>query len=334
MPKSPQPKPDAKTSTLAGRWRTGNVKSGSLKARHEACAVMVNGLVVLLAGRGVNKEVSIYNPGTKTWRAGSGPGSGIEIHHVQCVGVNGQVWIVSSWTGSFPFEKNNRNVFVYDVRLNKWSRKAGLPANRNRGGGAAVRVGDIIYLIGGNRGGHGGHATALGWMDAYNWRSGRWLDRKYPDMPGGGRDHVGGAVVKGQICVAGGRDSGRSDFFDAVKKETYCYNLKTGIWSRKNDFPSPRAGAMTAATCDGRMMIAGGEGNGRAYSRVDVFDGTVWKNAPNMVRARHGSGIAVSNCACGHLFIPSGSGNQGGGPELPTTEQYVPFKAKMECGSY
>lgn len=294
---------------------------------------MVRGLVVLLGGRGQNKPVSIYNPKTATWTNKAGPGNGIEIHHMQCVGTpSGKIFIPTSWKDGFPFEKNNDKVFVYDVVKNKWSTRKGLPAPRRRGGAAAVLRNGIIYIVGGNRGGHGSHATTYGWMDAYNIAKNKWTTR-LPTMPDG-RDHTGGAMVKGLLCVAGGRDGGVSGFFNANKKSTWCYNFGSKKWNRKANFPSPRAGANTGAICGGRMMIAGGEGSGDAYSRVDVFNGSSWKKGPSLREKRHGSGLAVAKCTCGQIFIPSGSGSQGGSPELFSTERFVPAGKPVKCGSY
>lgn len=295
---------------------------------------MVNGLVVLLGGRGVNKGVSIYNPRTGVWTAHPGPGAGVEIHHFQCVAVAGKVWIVSSWTGGFPFEKNNALVYVYDVASKSWSTRPGMPAYRRRGGGAAVRRGDWIYVVGGNRGGHGGHATSLGWMDAYNYVTNKWW-LNLPSLPKGAeRDHVGGGLVSDQLCIAGGRDGGHAQFFKKNLPSVFCFNFGNWAWQQKANMPAPRAGAMTATVCGNRLMVAGGEGNGRAYKRVDLFNGFVWQRGPDMTRARHGSGLAVSQCRCGQVFIPSGSGNQGGSPELFSTEKYNPSGTPNVCGFY
>lgn len=316
-----------------GMWRTAPVNSGGLTARHEACAVMVRGLVVLLGGRGNNKPVSIYNPKTATWVNKDGPGSGIEIHHVQCVATtSGKIYIATSWTGGYPNERNNDKVFIYDVVNNRWSTRPGLPESRRRGGAAAVLRDGVIYVVGGNRGGHGAHATTYGWMDSYNIATGRWTTN-LPSMPDG-RDHTGGAMVNGELCVAGGRDGGVGDFFNANKKTTWCFSFVSRKWSRKGDFPRPRAGAMTGAICGGRMMIAGGEGAGDAYSRVDIFDGSKWTQAPSLVQKRHGSGLCVAQCACGQIFIPSGSGSQGGSPELTSTERFIPAGRPFNCASY
>lgn len=324
--------------SLQGMWRFAQVASGAPTARHEACAAMVNGEVVLAGGRGANKPTDIYNPATRRWRRGAGPGPGVEIHHCQCVAAGGKLWIVSSWTGNYPRERNNARVYAYDVRRDRWQTWRGLPAARRRGGGAAVRRGAWIYVVAGNRGGHGAHSRALSWVDAFNWQTRRWRrPGTLPNLPGPPRDHVGGALLKGQLCIAGGRNGGTPDFFNRNIPDVYCYQFNRRRWVRKPDMPAPRAGASTAiAGCGAasRMVVAGGEGNSRAYARVDVFDGVRWTQAPSLVRARHGSGLAVAACACGHLFIPSGSGAQGGAPELRSTELFIPKSAPRRCAKY
>ena len=321
-------------STLTGEWQEAIVDPDAdlLVPRHEACAVMVKGKVVLLGGRGQFKPVNIFDPATGVWERKKGPG--IEMHHMQCVAVKELVYIISSWRGGFPEEKNNEFVYIYNVTSDEWTQKDGLPEPRLRGGGAAVKYRGRIYLLAGNRGGHGGHATTLGWVDAYIIKKDRWITN-LPSMPAGeGRDHVGGALVGDEICIGGGRDGGKWNFWYQNKATTWCFHPKNKTWRQADDFPEPRAGAMTGTTCDGRMMIAGGEGNGQAYRRVDSFNGTSWTRVADMVLPRHGSGLAVSRCKCGHIFIPSGSGWQGGSPELKHTEQFVPAGANPECRRY
>lgn len=315
-------------------WVIAQVNRGQVVARHEACAVVSRGLVVLVGGRGLDKPVSIYNPKTKVWKRGASPGRNIEIHHFQCVVIGANIWIVSSWTGGYPFERENNKVFVYNVPQNKWRRYPGMPSDRNRGGAAAVRRGDYIYVVGGNRGGHGAHSTSLNWMDSYNWRQRRWLKKKFPNLPGGGRDHVGGAMVGRVMCIAGGRNGGVKNFNRASRSTVFCYNFTNQKWIRKANLAQPRAGAMTGTTCDKKLMIAGGEGFGRAYNRVDIFDGNKWERGPDMKRSRHGSGLAITKCSCGHIFVPSGSGRQGGSPELLTTDEYIPQGGVSNCLTY
>lgn len=320
---------------LTGEWRLAPESSGLPERRHEACATMVNGQVVLIGGRRVNQPTSIYNPKSKEWRNTTGPGKGERLHHFQCVEAGGSIWAINSWRGFFPFESANEHVYEYNVTADSWSKHPGMPAHRNRGGSAAVRKGDLIFAVAGNRGGHGAHAMSVPWVDAFNWRNKEWVSTTYPDMPDEGRDHVGGAMVKGQMCIAGGRNGGTKRFFRANIATTYCYDFELGEWEQKEDMPYPRAGASTGETCDGRMMVAGGEGNGQAYARVDLFDGEKWEQAPSLVDSRHSSGVAFSKCEnCAHVFIPSGGGSQGGRQELTSTEEYIPNGSPQECESY
>jgi hypothetical protein len=323
----PSRAPSTKPSRTAPQplWTTVNNTTGIIRKRHEACFVMVREKGYLLGGRGVQK-VSRFDPATKQWSDRASPP--IELHHMQCVAVDDAIFIVSSWTGYYPNEVNTEYIYIYNTTANVWSTRPGLPEPRRRGGAAQVLVVRSnnqreIYVSHGNRGGHGDQAVSYGWLDKYNVDLNQWTTN-LPDAPNP-RDHTGGGLVQnGQLlCVAGGRDGGVSNFFNTVVLPTDCYNLATGIWSVKPNIPQGRAGSSYGRTCDGKLMVAGGEGFGQAWSNVDVFDGTSWKSLKGLQRARHGSGLAVS-CICNEIYIASGSGSQGGSPELTTTERYLP----------
>ncbi|CAN8071145.1 unnamed protein product [Agarophyton chilense] len=252
---------------------------------------------------------------------------------MQCVAYNNKIYIASSWTKGFPFEENSDKMYIYDIASNSWSTRPGLPEARRRGGSACVLYDDKIYVVAGNRGGHGAHATTLGWMDYYDLQTQTWVTN-LPDMPSP-RDHVGGAIVKGdKLCVAGGRDGGVASFFTATKSSTYCYSFATAQWiNMMANIPAERAGACYATTCGGDMMIAGGERTD-AFSQVDVFDGQAWTTVAALQQKRHGSGLGVSNCSCGQIFVASGSGRRGGSPELSSTEVFVPNGGAATCAVY
>jgi N-acetylneuraminic acid mutarotase len=207
---------------------------------------------------------------------------------------------------------------------NTWSKKPGLPEPRRRGGAAAVLVGNKIYVSHGNRGGHetGNYSTSLPWLDYYDTVEDRWYTN-LPDAPHV-RDHVGGALVNGRICVAGGRDGGDIDFFRKVILPTDCYDPLTNTWAVEADIPEGRAGSSYGRTCDGKLMVAGGEGGSKttqkqAWANVDVFDGTSWSSIASLNIARHGSGLSVE-CACNQIYIASGARTQGGMNEITSVE--------------
>lgn len=302
--------------------------TGTLDARHEACFVMVGSRAYLVGGRD-NLPVNVYNPSTRTWTREPGPG--LKLHHMQCVVADAKIWIVSAWTGNCCQEPNVPSIYIYDTVTKTWTTKAGLPEPRRRGGGAAVLRGREIYLVAGNRGGHGaGKGQALPWFDKYNIDTNVWTTH-LPDAPRS-RDHTGGAMVgvdtnNTLLCIASGRDSGAAgDYFNATVLPTDCFNFLTFAWESRAPIPQGRAGAAVAATCDGtQLVVAGGEGYKLAWDRVDVFDGIRWQQTlPPLQSARHGTGLAF-DCERNQIYMASGSGAQGGEPELNTTETYSSF---------
>lgn len=300
--------------------------------RHEACFVMVNNKGYLIGGRG-RKQVSEYDPVTNTWTNKGVPPQG-EMHHMQCLAYNGKIWIAGAWYGSYPTESNHEQMFVYNPVTNVWSSREYLPLapHRRRGGGAFVAHNGKMYLAMGNRGGHGSHSVTLGMLDEYDPVQDLWSTRIFPDAPHA-RDHTGGGIVNGRLCVASGRNGSASDFFNSPVLPTNCFNFETDTWEIASPIPQGRAGAAVGVNCDGHLMVAGGEGFGMAFKDVDIFDGTKWTKGPSLQQARHGSGFGFASCDSGDIYIASGAGSQGGTYELTTTEQYIPASTPTARGS-
>lgn len=318
-------------------WQEEEDLSGEPTKRHEACFVMVNGKGYLIGGRdrGERKHVDIYDPSTKTWTEGSR--LPIELHHMQCIEHDEKVWILSSWTNN---DRVVGLVRVYDTVTDTWSTREGLPSARARGSSAAVKVGSGAYVIGGNRGGHGEQGTAYPWVDYYNFDTGSWITglANLPDA----RDHSGAALLYGKmVCVSSGRDSGVANFFSALKFPTYCFDVNVDdpsdiTWrNMEADIPTGRAGSAVGTLCDGRMAVVGGESGEGAHKEVEVFDGVRWTKMHGLRTGRHGTGLAVSNCdSCGLVFVASGSGGRGGGPELTSTEVFSPDGRNFDCEGF
>jgi large repetitive protein len=155
----------AEADSLLGEWRTVVAGPGHPTARDEACFVMVRGKAYLIGGRGTH-PTDVFDPARKSWASKSGPPQ--EISHMQCVAYNGSVYIAGGWHGSFPYEKNNNEMFVYDVAADAWSMRPYLPNNPERRRGAAAFVlgyDGKMYLVAGNIGGHGNHSVAQALFD-------------------------------------------------------------------------------------------------------------------------------------------------------------------------
>lgn len=328
---SPISLPSASGMFLTGQWQNITAELDGLPlARHEACFLMAQGKGYLIGGRG-KKNVGIFDPKVGTWT--NGVNMPTQMHHMQCVHYNGTIYVPTSWYGGSPNESINEYMWAYDIGSDSWRNLTGLPLHRRRGAAASVILQNKIWVIAGNIGGHGPPSITLGYLDYFDLESGEWIT-ELPDLPEG-RDHVGAAVVGGKICIAGGRDGG-IDKYKATIASTFCYDVGLSQWQNMNaPIPHPRAGAATGLTCDGKMMVVGGEGPPkRVFEDVEVFNGTGWEIWPPLVRARHGTGIAIANCNCGHIYIAAGSGDRGGRPELSSTERFIPLGGSATCSEY
>lgn len=130
--------------------------------------------------------------------------------------------------------------------------------------------------------------------------------------------------MKGRICVAGGRDGGDVNFFAKTILPTDCYDPATNRWYVEESIPMGRGGSSYGMTCDGKLMVAGGEGGTKtskkeAWANVDVFDGKSWKSIDDMNTPRHGAGLAV-DCICNQIHIAGGATTQGGRYETTIVE--------------
>jgi N-acetylneuraminic acid mutarotase len=188
--------------------------------------------VYLVGGLGT-KDLDIYNPFNRTWSKGKPVP--ITLHHVQCVVTQGKLWLVAAWMGGYPQEKNVNATYVYDPATNSWATKSALPVERRRGSAAAMLSpdGTKIYVSHGTTGGHETFATSLPYLDEYEIATDTWtaLSSNAPNP----RDHTGGAMVNGLICVAGGRNGGEINW--PMVAPTDCFNLTSKQWKSKIQCP-------------------------------------------------------------------------------------------------
>lgn len=321
----------------SGAFHILNTDGSCPMPRKEACSVVVNGKLFVIGGRDW-KRTSVYDPSKGHWIDLDYPP--VDLHHLACVVYQDRyVYIPSSWSGSYPFEATHETMFIYDTENNSWAYGPGL-GSRSRGSATAGIYKGKMYVAMGNRGGHGGHATTLGEFDVYDFDEGTWT--QLPDAPDA-RDHVGGSGVfeeQEMLCVGGGRNSGSDNFFGSPIAPVNCFNFSTYIWERRANIPVPRGGVGNIATCQGLLMIAGGEGReegswdgGDAFSRVDLYDPVTdsFLEPIFMSIVRHGMGLAKSECSCGNVFYVSGAAGLGDGPLQKSTEVWSPDGAIRDC---
>ena len=288
-------------------------------ARHENAFIEAEGKFYLLGGRG-ERPVDIYDPETKRWS--EGPAPPVQMHHFQAVVHEGDIYVVGAWADSYPRENGLSHVYIYDTDRDAWRQGAPIPPERRRGAAGAVVRNGKIYVIGGNVGGHGPHATAVGWLDVFDPETGTWTALRDWSAPHA-RDHFQAALVEDQIVAVGGRDSGVEGFMDSTIAAVDVYDFDTQTWSTWEDAPLPTERAGSTTTIRGtEVIITGGEGFGQTWGQTEALDVITreWRSLGSLNQPRHGTQMFLYQ---DQLYVAAGSGDQGGGPELTSLETYA-----------
>lgn len=290
---------------------------GGPVARHEAGFVRLGDKLYLLGGRGI-RYVSIFDPATGEWSQGSKVP--LELHHFQPVVVGDEIWIVGAMTGAWPTEPPVRHVWRYIPDQDRFERGIALPEDRLRGGGGVVNLDGKLWWAGGIEFGH--TSGTVGWLDSYDLETQTWA--RHPDMQFP-RDHWQMVAKDGRLYVAGGRETGHDadDYFEPTIIQGEIYDIALGDWmplDERFQIPTPRAG-LAATVVGDRILYAGGESAAQqlAHAEIEAYDITTgeWQTVAMMAEGRHGTGLPLFG---DRLYIASGSGRQGGAPELTTME--------------
>ncbi len=299
------------------KWKKIKTKGKPIE-RHEAGFVSFEDQLYLIGGRG-DKETSIYNVATNTWKLGVKPP--VEIHHFQPLVLKDTIFILGAMRGSYPKEKPLERVLKFYPKENCFEFGDTIPKSRRRGGAGTVVYNDKIYIAGGITNGHIDGSVA--WLDEYDPGTGDW--KTLADAPFA-RDHFQAVVNDEKLYAFGGRTTNLNVFHDstAVVKYGSIYDFKKGKWEQttgKLNIPTPRAG--NAVFSKGNFIyVVGGESHSqkKAHKEVEIFDvkNQRWLKSPSLKVGRHGTGIALLNDVA---FIASGCGNRGGTPELKSLER-------------
>lgn len=243
------------------------------------------------------------------------------------------MYLVGAWSGTWPNQPANPDTHIYDTENDTWSTTPPLSAARRRGaGGVAIHQGKL-YLAAGSSGGHGPVTTLRPFLDVLDLdnMSPGWVAKdNVPD----GRDHAQGGIAQGYFCIGGGRDGSKTNYLSHPVPSVNCFNIATETWERRANIPVPRSGVFVTGTCQGLIMIGGGEGSGFAHDRVDLYNPVTDSFLPpiSLVQGRHGCGAASADCDCGNIYAVAGGATQGVGSELDDIEVWSPDGVFRKCG--
>jgi hypothetical protein len=309
-------------AAAAATWRDVEIKGeGDRYTTRSDCAFGRCGeKLCLLGGRPLGtapKPSSVFDTKDRKWVDRDAPT--LALHHFQLAAdpedEGGDcVWAGGAFQAYYPNEEVVDRVYKFCAGSGKWS--DGPTIARPRGAGGAVTYKGKYFLVAGNVGGHGEQAEVKAWFDVYDPRTKEWTELADVPHP---RDHFSAAVLGDKLYVAGGRDTGVADFFNAVEPAVDVYDFGTKNWTTLGaTFPSPRGGTLASLHGD-RIAYGGGEGKGMAYGDFHLFDGTAFTQGPDLLTPHHGTGFASCN---GALWVAGGVSDQGGKPEVASTEVY------------
>jgi N-acetylneuraminic acid mutarotase len=171
-----------------------------------------------------------------------------------------------------------------------------MPMPEARLGGAAVSLGDYLYVIGGV----GGSSNLLRYEPVQD----RWESLAALSQP---REHTAAVAYAGKIYAIGGRWQGVGELASVE-----IYDPENDAWSAGPELTVARAGHSAAVLGD-RIVALGGEvlsGGRQALDSVEVLaPGGEWVPGPSLPVGLHG--VPAVGFA-GRLYVLGGSDRAGG----------------------
>jgi len=203
-------------------------------------------------------------------------------------------------------------VQAYNPGTNSWAPKAGLPAARQGGNGAAT-IGGMIYVAGGKN----AAGTLTRTLYAYNPGANSWTTRAPMPLAGG---CGGSAAIAGRLYVFSGCTPSSAGG-QVPARVLHRYDPGTNTWSTLTSAPAVHFQPAVSAI-GGKLYVAGGNtGSGIASRRLDVFDPATntWTTRAAMPTARVAAAAAVTQ---GRLYV---IGGRNGTTYLDAVEAYDPL---------
>jgi N-acetylneuraminic acid mutarotase len=174
------------------------------------------------------RRVDIYDVTTNKWSRGADvPGAQT---HAGATTDGRYIYYVAGQYGALFSRQGTNEAWRYDTKTNKWSRWANLPEVRF-GGALAFHEGNLYFY--GGTGADRMTSSSKAWKISTSAGSnGTWT--RIADMPYAS-DHLGHAVVNGQIFAIGGERDHNISYIQHAR--VYSYRPSTNTWTRRADMP-------------------------------------------------------------------------------------------------
>ena len=176
-------------------------------------------------------------------------------------------------------------------------------------------MGDRVWLFGGI----GGDENATAETAAYDRAINTWTPGPKLPLP---LHHASAVTYDGEAVVIGGFIPGEeltSEQSDRV------YALRGGSWERLPPLNHPRAAAAAAVVGD-KIVVVGGQANGKLVPQTEVFDGERWTDVADIPTPREHLGAASD----GRYLYARRRPRSGAAKNLATLERYDPGRRHLD----
>jgi N-acetylneuraminic acid mutarotase len=272
-----------------GKWHEAKTMT---TPRSENSAAVLGDLIYVPGGFGGEKALEAYDPAADAWTTLKPMPEG--RHHLMVAAHKGLLYVFGgAQAGGW---QSSNTAWAYDPAADTWKTLAAMPEPRVAG--AAVSLGDYLYVVGGT----GGSQALL----RYDPAGDTWTGLAALLEP---REHVAAAALDGKIYALAGRWSGV-----AARTSIEIYDPATDTWTAGIDMNEARSG-FGAAVIGGKIMVVGGEvfsaGGAKALTSVEVYDPQIqeWRFATPIPVGIHGNPVAAYK---GQLFVLGGSDRAAG----------------------
>lgn len=263
----------------------------------EISAVELDGRIWVVGGFNgmlrVEARVRIFDPATNEWS--DGPELPDTRHHVQLATFEGDFYVFGGMRAGFePLD----TVYVLRSGASEWEQLGAMPSDR--AAGVAGRIGDRIYIAGGQGDGRNDdeRLNDAAPVFIFDPSDESWdVGAEIPSV----REHCAGFVLNDELYVVGGRPLSLEPTYDTVE----VYDPATNEWRSGPPMPT-RHGGFAATVLDGVAYVSGGEERDQALTSFEAFDGAEWTRLDDVPTPRHGHAMAALD---GRVFVIGGADN-------------------------
>lgn len=256
------------------------------EARSEVTAAVYGGRVYVIGGfdqTGSSNAVEAFDPARGSWETVDP--LPLWINHAMAASHNEGLFVFGGHLG-VPIDGALRpsalpSDRVFRLSGSAWTQVASMP--EARAAGAAVTVGDKIYVVGGT-----GPTGALAEDTlVYDVATDTWSLAPGLSQP---RKHLGVAALRGRVYAIGGRTGAISTNLATVE----VFDPAARRWSDGPSLPRARGGLAATAIGDGIVAI-GGDTPERAFGDADMLGlgKRRWVALPSLLAPRHGLGVVA-----------------------------------------